>query len=67
MNNQPTDQGQYAPQGYQGQPTPQRQAPQAQYYQKINGHPTNIPVGQPMGQAPNPMTPVQGVADDMPF
>ena len=61
----PNWQGQ--PQGYQGQPTPQRQAPQAQYYQKINGHSTNIPVGQPMGQAPNPMTPVQGVADDMPF
>lgn len=60
-HNQPMGQGQ--PQGYQGQPTPQRQAPQAQYYQKINGHPTNIPVGQ----APNPMTPVQGVADDMPF
>lgn len=82
MNNQPIGQGQYAPQsqnwqaqpqGYQGQAqtVPQGQAPQAQYYQSINHHrhPTNVPVGQPMGQMamPTAITSARVPDDDMPF
>lgn len=82
MNNQPIGQGQYAPQGqnwqtqpqgYQGQAqtVPQGQAPQAQHYQSINHHrhPTNVPVGQPMGQmaTPTAITSAQVPDDDMPF
>ncbi|TWV81540.1 single-stranded DNA-binding protein [Moraxella sp. VT-16-12] len=81
QNHQQTMQGQYGTQqpshqGQQGylqaqmnnQPIGQGQAPQAQYYQSINGHPTNVPMGQPMGQMAMPTaTSAQVPDDDMPF